>query len=73
MAAVKTMTDKKLQVVTMTEADGAVSEKTFTFSRIRGDASEDELLAAGNALGSLMADDLSGVKLQEIYSLTDED
>lgn len=71
MAAVKTMTDMKLQVVTSRDDEGVVTEKTFTFSRIRGDATDDELLTAGTALGSLMADELSGVKLQEIYSLTE--
>ncbi len=73
MAAEKARVDTKLQVVMTTgetEA-GKASTKTFTFSRIKGDASDDELLAAGKALGSLCANDLDGVKVTEVYALTE--
>ena len=61
MAAEKARIDTKLQIVMTageTEA-GKPAVKTFTFSRIRGTASDDELLAA------------DGVKVQEVYSLTE--
>lgn len=73
MAAEKARIDTKLQIVMTageTEA-GKPAMKTFTFSRIRGTASDDELLAAGQALGSLSANELDGVKVQEVYSLTE--
>lgn len=73
MAAEKAKISTKLQLVMTTgasEADGPAT-KTYTFGRIKGDASDDELLAAGQSLGSLLANDLDGVKVQETYSLTE--
>lgn len=73
MAAEKAKIDTKLQIVMTTgetEA-GKAGTKTFTFSQIKGGASDDELLAAGEALGSLCANELDGVKVQEVYSLTE--
>ena len=73
MAAEKAKVSTKLQVVMTTgaAAAGESATKTYTFGRIRGDASDDELLAAGQSLGSLLVNDLDGVKVQETYSLTE--
>lgn len=68
--AERTKIDGKLQVV-MNVTDGeSTKAKTFTYSRIDQEASDDALFAAGAAISSLTKDDLKEVRFVETYSLT---
>lgn len=73
MAVTKTKTDTKLMVVLDTgeTKGGKAVTKTVTYSTVKNSASDEELLAAGNALGSLCAQDLDSVSVTEIHALTE--
>lgn len=68
MAAVKTRTGTRLSLAMAGEGDSA---KTVSVSRIRNDASADELYSAGEAMGDLAENALSGVTVRETYALTE--
>lgn len=71
MAAVKTRVDTRLSVVMTTGEvkNGKDVTRTISLSSIKNDATDDQLLAAGTALGSLADKDLAGVKVSETYTL----
>ena len=73
MAAVKSMTDLKLLVVVEngTTASGKKSTKNITFSQVKLTATDEELLAAGNAVAGLLSSSLSGLKLVNTYDLAE--
>lgn len=74
MATEKLTLSKKLSVnVVSTEVKGETSsevEKALTFSRIKTSATDDQLLAAGNAIAELQTDDLSSVTVTETCKLS---
>lgn len=72
MVATKTRMDTKLVVVLDTGdmKNGKAVTRNFTFSKVKDTATDDQLLSAGTALGSLCAEDLDSVKVNEIYNLT---
>ena len=73
MAAIKTIVDAKLLVVVETgeTKNGKALTKNLSFSKIKTDATGDELLTAGTAISSLQSRTLSGVKVNEIYTLAE--
>lgn len=73
MAAVKSMTDLKLLVVVEngTTALGKKSTKNISFSQVKLTATDEELLAAGNAVAGLLSTNLSGLKLVNTYDLAE--
>ncbi|WP_416178094.1 DUF1659 domain-containing protein [Dialister sp.] len=73
MAAVKSMTDLKLLVVVEngTTASGKKSTKNISFSQVKLTATDEELLAAGNAVAGLLSTNLSGLKLVNTYDLAE--
>ena len=72
MAAVKTTKDVKLLVEVETEEtkNGKPVTKSLSFSKIKLDASGDELLAAGQAIANLQTYTLAGVNVREDSMLT---
>lgn len=74
MAATKTRMDTRLQILILTgeTKNGKDVTRSITLSRIKNDASDDALLAAGTAVGSLADKDLSEVKVSEVYRLAAE-
>lgn len=71
MAAIKTRIDTKLGISLDTgeTKNGKAVLRSVTFSKVKNDATADQLLAAGNALGTLSKGDLDGVKVSEVYTL----
>ena len=74
MAVVKTIQDRKLIVVVATgeTKNGKSLTKNMTFSKIKYDASDEALLAAGKAIASLQTRDLDSLKLNEYHSLAED-
>lgn len=72
MATEKLKLDTKLQVVLDTgeTKSGSAVMKTLSFSNVKNAATDDQLLAAGTALGGLCAYDLDSVKTTETYKLS---
>lgn len=52
--------------------DGSTKYKNRTFSGIKGDATVDNIFAAGKALGGLLEKDVQGVMLNEKCELSEE-
>lgn len=73
MAATKNIVDAKLLVVVETgeTKNGKALTKSLSFSKIKTDATGEELLAAGNAISSLQVRALAGIKVNEAYTLTE--
>ncbi len=73
MAAIKTIVDAKLLVVVETgeTKNGRALTKNLSFSKIKTDATGEELLAAGSAIASLQTRTLSGIKVNEAYTLAE--
>lgn len=73
MAAVKTRVDTRLSVAMTTgeTKNGKDLTRTISLSSVRNDATDEELLAAGRAVGTLADKDLAGVKVSETYTLTE--
>lgn len=71
MAAVKTKVDTRivLGLDTGESKNGAAVKRSYTFSKVKLDATDDQLLAAGNALASLRKESLDSVKVNEVYDL----
>ena len=71
MAAVSNVYDVKLQVRLDNglTASGAQAVKSVSISQIKTDATDDQLLAAGEALGSLADSELIGVRKVETTDL----
>lgn len=73
MAAKKTMTDVKLQVVVEngTTGTGRKATKNLSFSQIKITAIDDQLMDAGKAIAGLLSSSLSGIRLINTYDLTE--
>ena len=65
MGATKSMYDIKLQVRVEngSTTSGATAYKNINFNQVKLTATDDELLAAGQAIGNLQASPLSAVRL----------
>lgn len=74
MAAVKNKTDSKMmiRVENGTSSTGATVIKNLSYSQIRVEATDDELMAAGKAIADLQTKPLSGIRLVETYDVTAE-
>lgn len=73
MAAVKAISDVKLQVRfnNGTTAAGKAAVKTVTLSQVKLDATDQQLLDAGNALAGLSSLTLNGVRQVDTGDLSD--
>lgn len=73
MAAVKAISDVKLQVRfnNGTTAAGKAAVKTVTLSQVKLDATDQQLLDAGNALAGLSSLTLNGVRRVDTGDLSD--
>ncbi|WP_297020546.1 DUF1659 domain-containing protein [uncultured Dialister sp.] len=73
MAAVKAISDVKLQVRfnNGTTASGKAAVKTVTLSQVKLDATDQQLLDAGNALAGLSSLTLNGVRRVDTGDLSD--
>lgn len=73
MAAVKAISDVKLQVRfnNGTTAAGKAAVKTVTLSQVKMDATDQQLLDAGNALAGLSSLTLNGVRRVDTGDLSD--
>ena len=72
MAAEATVTDVKLQLKFYVTGGGAggSTTRTSTFSALKLAATDDQLYAAGNAIASLVQDDLAGLNKLVYSALT---
>lgn len=72
MAVNKNKLDLKLQirVSSGTTSTGKTAYKNISYSNIRIDAKEEELLAAFNALSSMQSLPVDGCRVVETYDLT---
>ena len=73
MAAVKAISDVKLQVRfnNGATAGGKAAVKTVTLSQVKLDATDQQLLDAGNALAGLSSLTLNGVRRVDTGDLSD--
>lgn len=73
MAAQKALTDLKLQisVIDGTTASGKDKTKKLSYSNIKLNATDDQLLAAGKAICGLTAYTLNGIHRIDTNDLTD--
>lgn len=73
MAAVKAISDVKLQVRfnNGTTTTGKAAVKTVTLSQVKLDATDQQLLDAGNALAGLSSLPLNGVRRVDTGDLSD--
>lgn len=73
MAVEATVTDLKLQLRFSVAGGGASGSttRTSTFSAIKLGATDDQLFAAGNAIASLVQDDLDGLNKLVYSTLTE--
>lgn len=68
-----TLTRKLLVNVTSTETKGGITseaDKSLTFSRIKVTATDDQLLAAGNAIAALQVNGLNSISVTESSKLS---
>ena len=71
MAAEATVTDLKLQLkFNVTGGGSGTTSRTSTFSALKLTATDDQLFAAGNAIASLVDDDLAGLNKLVYSALT---
>ncbi len=72
MAATKEIYDVKLQVRVEngSSTSGKTAYKNINVTQVKLGATDDELLAAGQAIGNLQANPLSGVRLVNSYDLS---
>ena len=70
--ATKEIYDVKLQVRVEngSSTSGKTAYKNINVTQVKLGATDDELLAAGQAIGNLQANPLSGVRLVNSYDLT---
>lgn len=75
MAAVKNKTDSKMliRVENGTSSTGATVIKNLSYSQIRVESTDDELMAAGKAIADLQTKPLTGIRLVETYDVTEEE
>lgn len=75
MAVTKTCTDIKLLVGVETDEtkNGKAVTKNLSFSRIKTDATDEQLLAAGQAIAGFQTHDLSGVTVREDNALSESE
>lgn len=73
MAAIKTITDVKLlvEVEKTDDKTGKPTTKKLSFSKIKTDATNDQLLAAGKAIANLQTNPLEGVGVREDAKLAE--
>ena len=71
--ATKEIYDVKLQVRVEngSSTSGKTAYKNINVTQVKLGATDDELLAAGQAIGNLQANPLSGVRLVNSYDLSD--
>ncbi len=72
MAAKKTVIDMKLQVRVEDESSGTLKYKNVSFSKVNFAATDEQLLAAGNAIAELQTRNLSGVRTVVTGDLAEE-
>lgn len=70
MATEATVTDVKLQLKFNVTGSGSQTTRTSTFSALKLGATDDQLFAAGNAIASLVQDDLAGLNKLVYSALT---
>lgn len=70
MAAEATVTDVKLQLKFNVTGGSGSTTRTSTFSALKLGATDDQLFAAGNAIASLVQDDLAGLNKLVYSALT---
>ena len=70
MAAEATVTDVKLQLRFNVTGGSGSTTRTSTFSALKLGATDDQLFAAGNAIASLVQDDLAGLNKLVYSALT---
>ena len=74
MAAVMNVNRRSLSIAIVrgTDADGNTVTKSYTYSNIKPDAQPDQILATGQALGSLFDNEIAGLTVIERASLINE-
>lgn len=70
MAAEATVTDVKLQLKFNVTGGSGDTTRTSTFSALKLSATDDQLFNAGNAIASLVQDDLAGLNKLVYSALT---
>lgn len=73
MAAAKNKIDNKMliRVENGTTSSGAKAIKNLSYTHLRVDSTDDELMAAGKAIADLQTKPLSGIRLVETYDVTE--
>ncbi len=71
----KSMIDKKLNIrfENGTTASGKTAIKTINISNVKFAAADEDMLEAGNAYASLTSLTLDGVRMTDVYDLTNEE
>ena len=71
----KSMIDKKLNIrfENGTTASGKTAIKTINISNVKLAATDADMLEAGNAYASLTSLTLDGVRMTDVYDLTNEE
>lgn len=70
MATKQALASKLQLTVSYTDEAGKKKTRTLNFSSLKADADNDNVLTAANALASLQADALDGVKETVQYEIT---
>ena len=70
MATKQALASKLQLTVSYTDEAGKKKTRTLNFSSLKADADSDNVLTAANALASLQADALDGVKETVQYEIT---
>lgn len=73
MAAVKNKIDNKMliRVENGTTSSGAKAIKSLSYTQLRVDATDDQLMAAGKAIADLQTKPLTGIRVVETYDMTE--
>lgn len=73
MAATKSKTDSKMliRVENGTTTSGTKAVKNLSYSQLRVDATDDQLMAAGKAIADLQTKPLTGIRVVETYDMTE--
>ena len=74
MAVVKNVAKRtlSLSIARGQDADGNAVSKSYVYSNVKPDAEPEQLMAVGQALGSLFDNDVTGVVIVERAELTNE-
>lgn len=73
MAAAKNKIDNKMliRVENGTTSSGAKAIKSLSYTQLRVDSTDDELMAAGKAIADLQTKPLTGIRVVETYDMTE--